>query len=48
LKEEFLREYLTQNVHYYMDDSCVEGLRVFYEMAAQVGAIKTARSVEFL
>jgi chorismate dehydratase len=48
LKEEFLREYLTQNVHYYMDQSCVEALRLFYEMAAQVGAIKTARSVEFL
>jgi chorismate dehydratase len=48
LKEEFLREYLTQNVHYYMDEACVEGLRQFYEMAAQVGAIKTARSVEFL
>ena len=48
LKEEFLREYLTDNVHYYMDESCVEGLRLFYEMAAEVGAIKTARSVEFL
>ena len=48
LKEEFLREYLTENVHYYMDESCVEGLRLFYEMAADVGAIKTARSVEFL
>jgi chorismate dehydratase len=48
LKEEFLQEYLTQNVHYYMDDACVEGLRLFYEMAARVGAIKTARTVEFL
>jgi chorismate dehydratase len=48
LKEEFLQEYLTQNVHYYMDDACVEGLRLFYEMAAEVGAIKTARGVEFL
>jgi chorismate dehydratase len=48
LKEEFLREYLTENVDYHMDDACVEGLRVFYEMAARVGAIKSARSVEFL
>jgi len=48
LKEEFLQEYLTQNVHYYMDDMCVEGLREFYEMAAHVGAIKTARSLEFV
>jgi chorismate dehydratase len=48
LKEEFLREYLTDNVHYYMDDACVESLRLFYEMAAKVGAIKSARTVEFL
>lgn len=48
LKEEFLREYLTDNVHYFMDDACVESLRLFYEMAAKVGAIKSARTVEFL
>jgi chorismate dehydratase len=48
LKEEFLREYLTDNVDYHMDEACVEGLRQFYDMAAQVGAIKSARSVEFL
>ena len=30
LKEEFLREYLTENVHYYMDEACVEGLQLFY------------------
>ncbi len=48
LKEEFLREYLTSNVHYYMDETCVESLRIFYEMAARVGAIKSVRPVEFL
>jgi chorismate dehydratase len=48
LKEDFLREYLTDNVHYYMDDACVESLRLFYEMAAKAGVIKSARSVEFL
>jgi chorismate dehydratase len=48
MKEEFLREYLSENVHYYMDDDCTEGLRQFYEMAADAGAIKKARSLEFL
>jgi chorismate dehydratase len=48
LKEEFLRQYLTDNVDYHMDEACVEGLRQFYEMAARVGTIKSARSVEFL
>jgi chorismate dehydratase len=48
LKEEFLREYLTSNVDYHMDEACVEGLRQFYELAARVGATKSARSVQFL
>lgn len=48
LKEEFLREYLTDNVDYHMDEACVESLRQFYEMADRVGAIKSARSIEFL
>lgn len=48
LKEEFLREYLTENVHFYMDEACVEGLRLFYDMAHRVGAIKSQRSLEFL
>jgi len=48
LKEEFLREYLTDNVHYYMDEACTEGLRQFYDMAVRVGAIKSARPLEFL
>jgi chorismate dehydratase len=48
LKEDLLREYLTQNVHYYMDDACMEGLRQFYDMAARVGAIKSVRALELL
>ena len=48
LKEEFLREYLTVKVDYHMDEACVESLRQFYEMAARIGAIKSARPVEFL
>jgi chorismate dehydratase len=48
LKEEFLQEYLTRNVHYYLDQACVDGLQLFYEMAATVGAIRTARPLEFL
>lgn len=48
LKDAYLREYLTDNVDYHMDEACVEGLRIFYEKAARVGAIKSARNVEFL
>ncbi len=48
MKKEYLQEYLDQNVHYFMDEACSEGLRVFYEKAARIGAIKGPRPVEFL
>jgi chorismate dehydratase len=48
IKREFIEEYLNKNVAYYMDQSCLEALKLFYEMAAKVGAIKTARGVQFV
>src|SRR6266481_4216794 len=46
IKKEFIQEYLERNVHYYMDRTCVEALELFYEKAARVGAIKSARRPE--
>lgn len=48
MKKEFVQEYLERNVHYYMDQSCLEALDLFYEKAAQVGAIKSVRKLEFV
>ena len=48
IPEAFLREYLERNVYYYMDEVCVEGLQLFYEKAAQLGAIKSPRALQFL
>jgi len=48
IKKEFLQEYLETNVHYYMDQSCLEALELFYEKAAKVGAIKSARRLQFV
>jgi len=48
IKKEFIQSYLEKNVHYYMDQSCVEALQLFYEMAARVGAIKSVRSLQFV
>ena len=48
IKKEYIREYLEQNVHYYMDSACLEALQLFYEKAAQVGAIKSVRALQFL
>ena len=48
IKKEFLQDYLERNVHYYMDDACMEGLQLFYSKAARAGAIKSQRTLEFL
>jgi len=31
-----------------MDAKCVEGLELFYEKAARIGAIRSPRALEFL
>ena len=48
MSKDFLQQYLEKNVYYYLDRDCLEGLQLFYEKAAQIGAIKSARKVEFL
>jgi chorismate dehydratase len=48
IPKEFVQYYLERNVHYYMDQSCLESLQLFYEKAARVGAIKSVRSLQFI
>ena len=48
IKKDFIQEYLEKNVSYYMDQSCLEALKLFYEMAAKVGAIKSGRGLQFV
>jgi len=47
IKKEFIQSYLEKNVHYYMDQACLEALQLFYEKAARVGAIRSARGLQF-
>jgi chorismate dehydratase len=48
IKKEFIQAYLEKNVHYYMDHACLEALQLFYEKAARVGAIKSAKGLQFV
>jgi chorismate dehydratase len=48
LPKDSLEKYLRENVYYYMDSRCLEGLSLFYEKAAAAGAIKTQRALDFL
>jgi|SRR5215471_1636350 len=40
--------YLTENMHYFLDDQCREGLELFYEYAAEIGALPKAPELRFV
>ncbi len=39
LPEETIRTYLTSNIHYTLDEECLEGMRCFFRMAAELGIL---------
>lgn len=39
LPADTIRTYLTDNIHYVLDEECIEGMRGFFRMAAEVGAL---------
>ncbi len=48
LKESDVRTYLTENIYYRLDKSCLEGLQLFYRYAAEVGALPVAPELHFV
>jgi len=48
LTVEAVRVYLTQNIHYYLDPPCLEGLELYYRMGAEVGALPRAPRLRFV
>ena len=47
LSEEQVRSYLTENIHYYLDPGCLEGLQLFYGYAAEIGALPSPPELTF-
>ena len=39
LPEETIRSYLTANIHYVLDEECIDGMRGFFRMAAELGVL---------
>jgi chorismate dehydratase len=39
IPEETIRTYLTTNIHFVLDDECIEGMKVFFRMAADLGVL---------
>jgi chorismate dehydratase len=48
LSENGVREYLTANIHYQLDPGCVEGLQLFYQYGAEVGALPGSPGLRFV
>lgn len=45
---EVARVYLTQNIHYYLDPPCLDGLKLYYRLAAEIGALPAAPELQFV
>jgi chorismate dehydratase len=41
LPEHTIRSYLTDNIHYVLDEECLEGMRCFFRMAAEINILPT-------
>jgi chorismate dehydratase len=39
ISEQTIRTYLTENIHYILDDECIEGMRAFFQMAAEAAIL---------
>jgi chorismate dehydratase len=48
LTVECVRVYLTQNIHYYLDPPCLEGLDLYYRLGAEIGALPRAPELRFV
>ena len=48
LRESDVRSYLTDNIDYRLDALCLQGLRLFYRYAAEIGALPVAPEMNFL
>jgi hypothetical protein len=47
MSEADIREYLISNIHYYLDDPCLDGLRLFYRLAYECSALPEAPDLHF-
>jgi chorismate dehydratase len=48
LPEEDVKSYLLENIYYYFDSPCLEGLKLFYRYSQMCGALPAAREIRFL
>ena len=47
MNEEAVRQYLSTNIHYYLDEACLDGLRLFYLYAYECGVLPRVPELHF-
>ena len=47
ISESDVRSYLIENIHYDLDSGCLEGLKLFYRYAAEIGALPSEPELRF-
>ncbi|MBV9572953.1 MAG: menaquinone biosynthesis protein [Acidobacteriales bacterium] len=48
LSEGQIEDYLTENIHYFLDAACLDGLELFYQYAGECGALPPSTELNFL
>jgi chorismate dehydratase len=48
LSEADLKNYLTQNIHYFLDPACLDGMQLFFRYAEECGILPAAPPLNFL
>jgi chorismate dehydratase len=43
-----IHTYLTRNIHYVLDDACLQGLEMFYRYGVECGALPAVPELRFL
>ena len=43
-----IKTYLYDNIHYFLDDVCLDGLNLFYRYAVDCGALPAVPTLRFL
>jgi len=47
LSAEIVRNYLTRNIHYYLDPPCLDGLQLFYQYGSELGVLPSSPQLKF-
>jgi chorismate dehydratase len=48
LSEHDIKSYLTENIHYYLDAECIDGMNLFFRYAYECGVLPKAPELRFL